>query len=83
MTDKIEQTIKLLTDEGRRKGFLTYSEMSKLMDDHEQVSEHETGQRKQPDHQGTGSPYPKRSFSLLLQPYGGRLSGDQRRKRSR
>jgi RNA polymerase primary sigma factor len=33
MTDKIEETIKLLTDEGRRKGFLTYAEMSKLMDD--------------------------------------------------
>ena len=33
MTDKIEETIKLLTEEGRRKGFLTYAEMSKLMDD--------------------------------------------------
>ena len=33
MTDKIEETIKLLVDEGRRKGFLTYAEMSKLMDD--------------------------------------------------
>ena len=33
MTDKIEETIKLLTEEGRRKGFLTYVEMSKLMDD--------------------------------------------------
>ena len=33
MTDKIEETIKLLAEEGRRKGFLTYAEMSKLMDD--------------------------------------------------
>ncbi|MCP3919956.1 MAG: sigma-70 family RNA polymerase sigma factor, partial [bacterium] len=33
MSDKIEETIKLLTEEGRRKGFLTYAEMSKLMDD--------------------------------------------------
>ena len=33
MNDKIEETIKLLTEEGRRKGFLTYAEMSKLMDD--------------------------------------------------
>ncbi len=33
MSEKIEDTIKLLTDEGRRKGFLTYSEMSKLLDD--------------------------------------------------
>ena len=33
MTDRIEETIKLLTEEGRRKGFLTYAEMSKLMDD--------------------------------------------------
>jgi len=33
MTDKFDETIKLLTEEGRRKGFLTYSEMSKLMDD--------------------------------------------------
>ncbi|MEM9379100.1 MAG: RNA polymerase sigma factor RpoD [Planctomycetota bacterium] len=33
MTDKIDQTIKLLVDEGRTKGFLTYAEMSKLMED--------------------------------------------------
>ncbi len=33
MTDKIDQTIKLLVDEGRPKGFLTYAEMSKLMED--------------------------------------------------
>jgi RNA polymerase primary sigma factor len=33
MSDKIEETIKLLVEEGRRKGFLTYAEMSKLMDD--------------------------------------------------
>ncbi|MEL6907875.1 MAG: RNA polymerase sigma factor region1.1 domain-containing protein, partial [Planctomycetota bacterium] len=33
MTDKIDQTIKLLVDEGRRKGFLTYADMSKLMED--------------------------------------------------
>ena len=33
MTDKIDATIKLLVDEGRRKGFLTYADMSKLMED--------------------------------------------------
>jgi RNA polymerase primary sigma factor len=33
MTDTVEQTIKLLVDEGRPKGFLTYAEMSKLMED--------------------------------------------------
>ncbi|MEZ6013674.1 MAG: RNA polymerase sigma factor RpoD [Planctomycetota bacterium] len=33
MTDKIEETIKLLVDEGRRKGFLTYGDLSKLMED--------------------------------------------------
>ena len=33
MTDKIDQTIKLLVDEGRRKGFLTYAGMAKLMED--------------------------------------------------
>ena len=33
MTDTVEQTIKLLVDEGRPKGFLTYTEMSKLMED--------------------------------------------------
>jgi len=33
MTDTVGQTIKLLVDEGRPKGFLTYAEMSKLMED--------------------------------------------------
>ena len=33
MTDKIDQTIKMLVDEGRKKGFLTYADMSKLMED--------------------------------------------------
>ncbi len=33
MTDSVGQTIKLLVDEGRPKGFLTYAEMSKLMED--------------------------------------------------
>ena len=33
MSDKIEETIKLLVDEGRRKGFLTYAGMAKLMED--------------------------------------------------
>ncbi len=33
MTDKIDQTIKLLVDEGRKKGFLTHAEMNKLMED--------------------------------------------------
>ena len=33
MSDKIEETIKLLVEEGSRKNFLTYAEMSKLMDD--------------------------------------------------
>ncbi|MFT4542081.1 MAG: RNA polymerase primary sigma factor [Planctomycetota bacterium] len=33
MSDKIEETVKLLVEEGRTKGFLTYAEMSKLMDD--------------------------------------------------
>jgi len=33
MSEKIEDTTKLIIDEGRKKGFLTYSEMSKLMDD--------------------------------------------------
>ena len=33
MTDQIDATIKLLVDEGRSKGFLTYAEMSKLMGD--------------------------------------------------
>ena len=33
MTDKIEETLKLLVEEGRRKGFLTYGEMSKMLED--------------------------------------------------
>jgi len=33
MSDKIEETIKLLVEEGTRKNFLTYAEMSKLLDD--------------------------------------------------
>ncbi|MFN0241465.1 MAG: RNA polymerase sigma factor RpoD [Planctomycetota bacterium] len=33
MAEKIEETIKLLIEEGRRKGFLTYSEMNKLLED--------------------------------------------------
>ncbi|TDJ71450.1 MAG: RNA polymerase sigma factor RpoD [Planctomycetota bacterium] len=33
MSDKVEETSKLLIEEGRRKGFLTYAEMSKLLDD--------------------------------------------------
>jgi len=33
MSEKIEDTIKNLVDEGRRKGFLTYAEMNKLMED--------------------------------------------------
>ena len=33
MTDSVDQTIKLLVEEGRPKGFLTYAEMSKLMED--------------------------------------------------
>ena len=33
MADKIEETVKLLIEEGRRKGFLTYPEMSKLLED--------------------------------------------------
>ncbi len=33
MSDKIEDTIKALIDEGRRKGFLTYSEMNGLLED--------------------------------------------------
>jgi len=33
MTDKIEETIKLLVDEGRRKGFLTYGDLSKFTED--------------------------------------------------
>ncbi|MFT7678028.1 MAG: RNA polymerase primary sigma factor [Planctomycetota bacterium] len=34
MTDKIEESVKLLVEEGRRKGFLTYAEMSKMLEDH-------------------------------------------------
>jgi RNA polymerase primary sigma factor len=33
MADKIEETVKLLIEEGRRKGFLTYPEMNKLLED--------------------------------------------------
>ncbi|MFT5051484.1 MAG: RNA polymerase primary sigma factor [Chlamydiales bacterium] len=33
MSDKIEETIKLIVEEGSRKNSLTYAEMSKLMDD--------------------------------------------------
>ena len=33
MTDKIEQTIKLLAEQARSRGFLTYADMSKLMED--------------------------------------------------
>jgi len=33
MTDKIEETIKLLVDEGRRKGFLTYGDLTKFTED--------------------------------------------------
>jgi RNA polymerase primary sigma factor len=33
LSDKIDDTIKLLLEEGKRKGFLTYSEMNKLLED--------------------------------------------------
>ncbi len=33
MNNKIESTVKLLVEENRRKGFLTYQDMSKLMED--------------------------------------------------
>ena len=33
MTNKIETTVKLLVEENRRKGFLTYQDMAKLMED--------------------------------------------------
>ncbi len=33
MSERIEDTIKLLIEEGRRKGFLTYADMNKLMED--------------------------------------------------
>jgi len=33
MTEKIEETIKILIEEGRRRGFLTYGEMNKLLED--------------------------------------------------
>jgi RNA polymerase primary sigma factor len=33
MSEKIEDTLKLLIEEGRKKGFLTYSEMNKLLED--------------------------------------------------
>ena len=33
MAEKIEDTVKLLIEEGRKKGFLTYSEMNRLLED--------------------------------------------------
>src|SRR5436853_4901335 len=33
MAEKIEETIKLLIDEGRKKGFLTYADMNKLLEE--------------------------------------------------
>ena len=33
MSDRIEETIKVLVEEGRRKGFLSYTEMNRLMED--------------------------------------------------
>ena len=33
MTDTIDTTIKLLVDEGRKRGFLTHAEMNKLLED--------------------------------------------------
>ncbi len=33
MTDRIEETIKVLIEEGHRKGFLTYTEMNRLLED--------------------------------------------------
>ena len=33
MSERIEDTIKLLVEEGRKKGFLTYGEMNKLLED--------------------------------------------------
>jgi RNA polymerase primary sigma factor len=33
MTVKIDETVKLLADEGRAKGFLTFAEMNKLLED--------------------------------------------------
>ena len=33
MTNKIETTVGLLVEENRRKGFLTYQDMAKLMED--------------------------------------------------
>ena len=33
MSDRIEETVKTLVEEGRKKGFLTYAEMNKLLED--------------------------------------------------
>ncbi len=33
MSERIEDTVKVLVDEGRKKGFLTYSEMNRLLED--------------------------------------------------
>jgi len=33
MSDKLEQTIEVLTEEGTRKGFLTYTEINVLLED--------------------------------------------------
>ncbi len=33
MSERIDETIKLLVDEGRRKGFLSYADMNRLMED--------------------------------------------------
>jgi len=33
MSERIEDTVKLLVEEGRKKGFLTYSEMNRLLED--------------------------------------------------
>ncbi len=33
ITDKVDETLKLLVDEGKKKGFLTYADMNRLLDD--------------------------------------------------
>jgi hypothetical protein len=33
MSDKVEDTVKLLVEEGKKKGFLTYADMNKLLED--------------------------------------------------
>src|SRR5688572_1328262 len=33
MSEKIEDTIKLVVEEGKKRGFLTYTDMSRIMDD--------------------------------------------------